>query len=55
MPGSDPVTTALESAPLVILFLASIVLLKFADRRAAKRAAAEELSQQELGSISPEP
>ena len=55
MPGADPVTTALETAPLIILFLASIVVLKFADRRAAKRAAAEELSQQELGSISPEP
>ncbi len=41
MPGADPVTTALETAPLVILFLASIVLLKFADRREAKRAANE--------------
>jgi sec-independent protein translocase protein TatC len=41
MPGADPVTTGLETAPLVILFLASIVLLKFADRRDAKRAAAE--------------
>jgi sec-independent protein translocase protein TatC len=41
MPGADPVTTALETAPLVILFLASIVLLKFADRRDAKRALAE--------------
>jgi sec-independent protein translocase protein TatC len=41
MPGADPVTTALETAPLVILFLASIVLLKIADRRAAQRAAAE--------------
>jgi sec-independent protein translocase protein TatC len=41
MPGADPVTTALETAPLVILFLASIVLLKLADRRDAKRAAAE--------------
>jgi sec-independent protein translocase protein TatC len=41
MPGADPVTTALETAPLVVLFLASIVLLKFADRRAAKRAVAE--------------
>jgi sec-independent protein translocase protein TatC len=40
MPGVDPVTTALEMLPLVILFLASIVLLKFADRRAAARAAA---------------
>jgi sec-independent protein translocase protein TatC len=41
MPGADPVTTGLETAPIVILFLASIVLLKFADRRDAKRAAAE--------------
>jgi sec-independent protein translocase protein TatC len=41
MPGADPVTTGLETAPLVILFLASIVLLKFADRREAKRAAEE--------------
>jgi sec-independent protein translocase protein TatC len=41
MPGADPVTTALETAPLVILFLASIVMLKYADRRDAKRAAAE--------------
>jgi sec-independent protein translocase protein TatC len=39
MPGADPVTTALETAPLVILFLASIVMLKYADRRDAKRAA----------------
>ncbi len=41
MPGADPVTTGLETAPLVVLFLASIVLLKLADRRDAKRAAAE--------------
>jgi sec-independent protein translocase protein TatC len=41
MPGVDPVTTGLEMAPLVVLFLASIVLLKIADRRAASRAAAE--------------
>jgi sec-independent protein translocase protein TatC len=41
MPGADPVTTALETAPLIILLLASIVLLKYADRREAKRAAAE--------------
>jgi len=44
LPGADPVTTALETVPLVILYLASIVTLKFADRRAAARAAAE-LSQ----------
>jgi sec-independent protein translocase protein TatC len=41
MPGVDPVTTGLEMAPLVVLFLVSIVLLKIADRRAANRAAAE--------------
>jgi sec-independent protein translocase protein TatC len=41
MPGVDPVTTGLEMLPLVILFLASIVLLKLVDRRAAKRAAAD--------------
>jgi sec-independent protein translocase protein TatC len=41
MPGADPVTTALETAPLVILFLASIVMLKIADRRDVRRAAAE--------------
>jgi sec-independent protein translocase protein TatC len=41
MPGADPVTTGLETAPLVILFLASIILLRAADRRDAKRAAAE--------------
>jgi sec-independent protein translocase protein TatC len=41
MPGADPVTTALETLPLVVLFLVSIVMLKVADRRAAARAAAE--------------
>jgi sec-independent protein translocase protein TatC len=41
MPGADPVTTALETAPLVVLYLASIVMLKIADRRAAQRAEAE--------------
>jgi sec-independent protein translocase protein TatC len=41
MPGADPVTTGLETLPLVILFLLSIVMLKFADRRDAKRALAE--------------
>jgi sec-independent protein translocase protein TatC len=41
MPGADPVTTGLETLPLVILFLVSIVMLKIADRRAAARAAAE--------------
>jgi sec-independent protein translocase protein TatC len=41
MPGADPVTTALETTPLLVLYVASIVLLKIADRRAAARAAAE--------------
>src|SRR5205085_9620571 len=41
MPGADPVTTGLETLPLVLLFLVSIVMLKLADRRAAARAAAE--------------
>jgi sec-independent protein translocase protein TatC len=41
MPGADPVTTGLEMLPLVVLYLASIVLLKIADRRAAARAASE--------------
>jgi len=41
MPGADPVTTGLEALPLVILFLASIVMLKIADRRKAAREAAE--------------
>jgi sec-independent protein translocase protein TatC len=44
MPGADPVTTGLEMLPLILLYLASIVMLKIADRRAAARAAAE-LSQ----------
>ena len=37
MPGADPVTTGLETAPLVVLYLASIVLLRTLDRRAARR------------------
>ncbi len=52
MPGADPVTTGLEALPLVLLFLASIVMLKIADRRAARRAAAEldaELEGLEVG------
>ena len=51
MPGADPVTTALETAPLVILFLASIVLLKLADRRAAKREAQELANPPEVGDL----
>ncbi len=41
MPGADPVTTGLEMLPLVILYLASIVMLRIADRRAAARAVIE--------------
>jgi sec-independent protein translocase protein TatC len=41
MPGADPVTTGLETLPLVLLYLVSIVLLRIADYRAAKREAAE--------------
>jgi sec-independent protein translocase protein TatC len=52
MPGADPVTTGLETLPLVILFLASIVLLKLADRRDARRAAAELVK---LSNVDPEP
>jgi sec-independent protein translocase protein TatC len=44
MPGADPVTTGLEMLPLVILYLASIVMLRIADRRAAARAAADSTS-----------
>jgi len=44
MPGADPVTTAFEMLPLVVLYLASIVMLKIADRRAAARAATESSS-----------
>jgi Sec-independent protein secretion pathway component TatC len=44
MPGADPVTTGLEMLPLVLLYLASIVMLKIADRRAAARLAAESSS-----------
>jgi sec-independent protein translocase protein TatC len=49
MPGADPVTTGLETLPLVILFFASIVLLKIADRRAAARAAKESTQQFDSG------
>jgi sec-independent protein translocase protein TatC len=41
LPGADPVTTGLETLPLVILYLLSIVMLKIVDRRAAARAASE--------------
>jgi sec-independent protein translocase protein TatC len=41
LPGPDLVTTALEMLPLLILYLLSIVMLKFADRYLARRDAAE--------------
>jgi sec-independent protein translocase protein TatC len=41
LPGADPVTTGLETLPLVLLYLASIVLLMYADRRAAERESSE--------------
>jgi sec-independent protein translocase protein TatC len=49
MPGADPVTTGLETLPLVVLFLASIVLLRIADRRAAARAGAEAEAAHSIG------
>ena len=48
MPGADPVTTGLEAAPLLLLFLVSIVLLKVADRRAARRTAANDVATPRL-------
>jgi sec-independent protein translocase protein TatC len=41
LPGADPVSTGLEMVPLVVLYLASIVMLRIADRRSAARAAAD--------------
>jgi sec-independent protein translocase protein TatC len=41
LPGVDPVSMAFEALPLVLLYGASIVLLKIADYRDAKREAAE--------------
>lgn len=41
LPGVDPVTMFFEMLPLIILYLASIVLLKVADRRDAAKARAE--------------
>jgi sec-independent protein translocase protein TatC len=41
LPGADPVTTVLEMLPLILLYVLSIVLLKFADRRAAAQLDAE--------------
>jgi sec-independent protein translocase protein TatC len=41
LPGADPVTTGLEMLPLLFLYILSIGLLKFADKRRAARAASE--------------
>ncbi len=41
LPGVDPVTMFFETLPLVFLYGLSIVLLRVADHRATKRAAAE--------------
>jgi sec-independent protein translocase protein TatC len=49
MPGSDPVTTGLEAAPLVVLLIVSMIVLRVADWRAARRAVAEEQQQQQSG------
>ncbi len=41
LPGVDPVTMLLETLPLLVLYGASIVLLRLVERRSAKRTAAE--------------
>jgi sec-independent protein translocase protein TatC len=41
LPGVDPVTLTLETIPLLLLYVASIVLLKIVEHRTAKRQAAE--------------
>jgi sec-independent protein translocase protein TatC len=41
LPGVDPVSMAFEALPMVLLYLGSIVLLKVADYRDAKREALE--------------
>ena len=48
LPGVDPVTMAFEMLPLVLLYLASIVMLKIVDRRSAARAA-RQLAQADDG------
>lgn len=49
LPGPDPVTTGLETIPLILLYFVSIVMLRIADRRAAARAAAEPPQQFDSG------
>lgn len=41
LPGVDPVTMFFETIPLVLLYVASILMLKVVDHRKAKRQAAE--------------
>jgi sec-independent protein translocase protein TatC len=41
MPGADPVTTGLEMLPLILLYMLSILMLTFADRRTAAQTASE--------------
>src|SRR5205807_6164640 len=41
LPGADPVTTGLEMIPLLFLYVLTIGLLKFADKRRAARDARE--------------
>lgn len=41
LPGVDPVTMLMETLPLVLVYLASIVLLKFVERQNARRVLAE--------------
>jgi sec-independent protein translocase protein TatC len=41
LPGADPVTTGLEMVPLLFLYVLTIGLLKFADKRRAARDARE--------------
>jgi sec-independent protein translocase protein TatC len=40
LPGVDPVTMLFETLPLIVLYLASILMLKFVEYRSAKRDAA---------------
>jgi sec-independent protein translocase protein TatC len=41
LPGADPVTTGLEMVPLLFLYVLTVGLLKFADKRRAAREASE--------------
>lgn len=48
LPGVDPITMAFEAAPLILLYLVSIVLLRLVDRRDAARARRDPASQTEV-------